>query len=379
MELMFQLVAGGEKGARSTKTFLALWGGLQGTLDVLQYFHPMRFLWRCETGLDLDSLLLSTFLFHCSNRRDHIYGILGMVEWGDSKTPIIPDYSISPFHLAMEVVARLRDAPIVGPLLDALGVHYDQAEMVELCAQRFLVEETKTRPRPGDALKETQIEVKMSACRLFRNCIEISSDESGCLTMAVKCDIHCTEAIERERERSETALQAAYAHGKFLGVPQLPMSVKCNGVDVALASYNIQAGDMIAPIHFRPLSTGPFLILRSNRDRFDIVGQGFFLPGIDLNVTSLQDVAGQRRLKDVAKESILDASLVFTLSVADILRLFGQDFMDSQTYSPEARPQRLVTCAVDRPKGAVKPVYSRNARDSKTDAQEIVTIPVVGQ
>lgn len=42
----------------------------------------------------------------CANVRDRIYGLLGMIDFG-SRNPLRPDYNIHPFHLALDIIARI--------------------------------------------------------------------------------------------------------------------------------------------------------------------------------------------------------------------------------------------------------------------------------
>ncbi|KAK4497073.1 hypothetical protein PRZ48_011522 [Zasmidium cellare] len=343
IELILQLIGGGENDQGFlTATPTALWGD-DGLADVLPAFQVIESLWRFDTNLYIDSVLSATFASKCSDPRDHIYGVLCLIQWKQGQTPIVPDYTRSPVHLAMEAVAHMRDIAVVPLLFHVLGVHHAHVEMQDLFAHRVGSNITTPGSSTLQSLRDTEVEFKLGYNHMVR-CAEILLDQSGCLTVAAMRD-ELPEKIEQERDQLAVA-------SRLLDGDQKPLILKCNAEDVAIASRNTQAGDVILPISPLSHSTPSFITLRSNDVSFDIVGQGFFLPGFDI----LKPTEGVS-LSDDAKRSTLDAEMVLTLTVADIMRLVGQDFVDLGTYSPEARVRRLATNAVDRPAGAVAPLF----------------------
>jgi len=58
--------------------------------------------------------LADTWYFHCEDPRDRVFSVLSLVDWDlHGQTPILPDYSMTSFQLALQLVSRLVDLDFV--------------------------------------------------------------------------------------------------------------------------------------------------------------------------------------------------------------------------------------------------------------------------
>lgn len=63
------------------------------------------------------ALLRQVTVLQCEDRRDQLFGILSMIDWGDRK-PIQPDYSKDSFDLAVETMAHMKNGRHLGWIIE---------------------------------------------------------------------------------------------------------------------------------------------------------------------------------------------------------------------------------------------------------------------
>lgn len=295
--------------------------------------HPLH-------STDLGRAIFATRHSQCSDVRDHIYGILSLVRW--SGDPIVPDYNESIFDLAMEAILHIEEFTEVRDLLHVLEIHHSPSQIKERLLQP---------PTAVDTGECRGVSIG-DQCRRFntQEAIDLDgnvlADGRDHLTITAERD-DATEDEWEETGRKYPALAEAWARAcrkwRVEGRREMPVFLQArNQVDkVALACSAARTGDIVVPIS-SDLRGDHFLIIRRNRtcDAYDVVGQGFFLPGYRARMAEIEGG---------------DATVYFSLTAADAMQLVGQDFVSSTEYDADARIQRLVTNPiVDQPVGAVR-------------------------
>jgi hypothetical protein len=306
----------------------------------------------------LDTMVRRTVMSLCSDPRDHIYGILSLVEW--PQEPLLPDYTKSNFDLAMEVIPHLHDISTLYEILQLLGIRHDQPEMQRLLYARGRHSSRDTLDENGpDQLASQQVEFDGVYVDTFM-CFNILAAENGQLIAAVRSeDPQMWSAMTHELLE---AYERGCARWSAEGCPDTPCLVRDRDGSVAMMCGAAQAGDTVIRTMSPWRHNHTLLILRQDQvDEFDIISQGFFMPGYEIPEVfdhDSQDSPQFHKLDEEELQSIFRAEVNLTMTVGDAMRLSGQDCVGVDRhlsgYDPDARVRRLYSEAVTFPKRAAR-------------------------
>ena len=92
----------------------------------------------------LDDILIDYVDARCSDARDKIYGVLGLVDWKRyGLKPLMPDYTTSIWKLALQLIKYTRSIR----LLWAFNISVETPELQELVHSRsLLLQDSRTSP-----------------------------------------------------------------------------------------------------------------------------------------------------------------------------------------------------------------------------------------
>lgn len=289
----------------------------------------------------IDFAVHQTFDYMCSDIRDRIYAIFSLVK--SSGEHLVPDYSKTPFAVAADTVPYLASLEGLAIVLERLGLHCNQSEMATLSSPTTQ-ESVSTR---NEHTPWHNSRIKLGGGKHLRYAARIIAGQHGNLVAAFHKSCTKTPAEDAKMQASTARFSAAYrkAEGRWQleGRQTMCKHIKAGSTDAAIVCGATEANDILFPIrHF-------LLVLRpsSTSDRLDYVGQGLLLPGWEMWTDDKYPKGEQVRSGFTARISL-------TITPSDCLRLIGQDFVDRETYDMDARMQRLVTPAVEQPKGVAK-------------------------
>jgi hypothetical protein len=306
----------------------------------------------------LDTMIRRTVMSLCSDPRDHIYGILSLVEW--SREPIRPDYTRSHFDLAMEVLPHLHDISTLYEILQLLGIRHDQPEM------KRLLQSSRNNPDDDDDVENRTGEFEAQQVEFDG----VYVDTFLCLTLLAAGNGQLIAALRNEDPQTWStktqeimeALDRGCARWTAEGHNDTPCLVRDRGGTVAMMCGAAQPGDIVIRIMSPWRHNHTVLILQKNEgDEYDIISQGFLMPGYeipDIFAPYFEDSPRFDTLDEAEIRSIFRAEVNLTMTVGDAMRLSGQDCVGADRqlsgYDPDARVQRLWCKAVTYPKRAAR-------------------------
>ena len=319
---------------------------------------------RRET-IQLDKVFTDYSQYACGDARDHLYGLLGLVDWPKDVTPVTPDYDKSIVELVVQLAACIPFERIPD-MLATFGITSKHRTIADMISRKYPESSTKDGEVQAEAMQESRLlypphENGRPALPL---CGRLDVDWQGDLTTAVieadEMDMVSTGSQGSEQlyfcivptegtvypDRSEESADAAisFLSSKFpTGHPKI---IRFGSEIVGFACRETSKGDVIVPLSRR--YNRVFLVLRqSHEDTFDVVGQAILLQEYRLGCPP--DVDGEAPLP------LFEAKVELAISATDAVLLFAQDADGSKdSYDHQDRWRRAVT-----------PVYSGAARVTK--------------
>lgn len=289
-------------------------------------------------SLDLDSALVNVDELECSDPRDRVYALLGLVDWDEDESAIVPDYSKSALELAVEVIELLDDFRNTVRILETLEVFSDGDEMRELHRSWLLGTRRKRdtnkplgRSRFGGIRVHGQeSEHKTTHLQVFDSTGELSDEQ---MPIPIK------ELLAKHSTTHSSEAPKYLAVGKNI---------------VGLTCHATQPSDIVAYPKTPYTFSGIFLMLRptTNPKTFDIIGQGFLFDPETCESLATIDASS---MEEFLKDAHGSASLYVELTAEDAVLFAGHDMIESEDwkdYDAEKRFERLFVNSVRERKSA---------------------------
>lgn len=312
------------------------------------YFHPSPTALAQAGSLDFTDVLEAFKSHRCTDPRDHIYGLLALIKWPPGVVPLLPDYSLTAFELAVKV---LEIVPVDKMMLvvELLKIDLDQPS-VRLQSERrrtgSLTSSMATLndfPQDGLAIEHvtlSQIQTKYllsTAVSTRDQILETSQFSAG------ESDFQLRDSRKPVNLLSDWLATDGSMKRRFGG--RIPKLLFQRGETVGLLCHEASTGDFIAPIRpeYWDWRGGVFwqygLVLRHLREGwYTIVGQALLRNGsYKLRFRNLEDENGLT----------LKADLYTAMTLEDLLILEVQDRKGDGRYHPMRRMERLATNVVD--------------------------------
>lgn len=237
-------------------------------------------------ALDLTAYLKGLRAMKCYDARDRVYGLLSLLAWRKSSGPPMPNYTVAPEQLAIDVLGRIRlqewRFSDLRQFLQVIGVDTENARW----------DLTKSRPDSlkTDIIAETDRSA-MCECRPpLDSAIAIRLDCYRFATLLARPDgsLHATIAFGDRHVRLEVPIQ--YSHSCDRNESTM---LRSHDQDSRIAVPSARAGDILVNLegihHFDQTDLVsmyyPFLILRENVNQvheiigqIDLYGQAFLCP-----------------------------------------------------------------------------------------------------
>ena len=276
----------------------------------------------------------------CGDPLDHIYALLGLIRHEDDDLNIIPDYSISPFELALQVVSCVDPSSYVAVLL-SVNINVQDPAMKALVAAR---RKQVTGPVTNEAPQQPRPRFTDTITALLR----LEDYGEGHLALpgptatfpisskAVHSIIDDHGIIEVMNE-DHTLHRIGHSSAKKLFFGEANVGLLCS---------DTRPGDLLVRIDRHNDAVG--LVMRKSTPRkYRVIGQGFFYSSS--NARTLWD--------DSAREL---PEYTMNLSPEDLVALFGQDLtavtgaywtngalVGTGMVDRQERLKRLITCVTD--------------------------------
>ncbi|KAK4497074.1 hypothetical protein PRZ48_011523 [Zasmidium cellare] len=282
------------------------------------------YLWISKSVHNLHALSLSqainfTYNRQCSDPRDHVYGILALVKW--SKERIVPDYSKTPFDVAIETVVHLDEWISIWLMLHLVKTRDDArwAEIFTPWRERLTGEQGKTNV----SLDNWQLERLCIALNGDSTCSQISATDHGLMTIPVKYDEQSSPERSERNKRIAAACMEAFHRCLQEDHSEPPKLLHYRENVVAIVCGDAQISDIVLTMW----PGNPLLILRHHGEEFRIIGQGFLLPGLSA-VYIQKRKQNPSHLTSRERDSMFLAKVHLTLSAGNMMRLVGQGMVD---------------------------------------------------
>ena len=261
----------------------------------------------------------------CVDPRDHLYGLLQLIEWPENTEPIFPDYDISTFDLALKVGSYVQ-LRIIPQMLHLFHVSPSDYHLRLLARNRRNERRKRThvQERATRALSQSDFMPLYSHDCAFKLCGWIKSDHTGNLTASL---FHRARDKDEPRSHScgncgvqaqalaESLINTITSRAPPNRKPQkLMLGTKVAGV----LCPDTKAGDLLVPLP----SVSPYniyLVLRPNRETYyDTVGQALLLKHFQLG-----DTRPLRRNR--AEAPVFSAQVELRLSAEDKILLYAME------------------------------------------------------
>ena len=298
--------------------------------------------------------------YHCSDPRDHVYALLGMINWRtDSETlaPPTPDYSISAFGLAVRMVQYLPFRTL-SRMLETLNVDMFDQEVQDSVKERRLLSLTQSKQRVAPTVSNSSVTMKDRLCTRLR--VDSNGDLTASFTGRVRTGSNDPPPPFPKLSSELSGMGQYYTRLLDDSLPwsarpcgQVPLQLMISGEIAALTCEDSRPDDILIEMTGKPPTV--FLVVRENsRQLYDIVGQATFLEGYQRQ--------GECRCKETLSEGhdFFEADVELDISAEDLIVLLAQDQVKCDgdglhwmhTHHPRARIERLITRVTSSPLGA---------------------------
>lgn len=289
--------------------------------------------------------------FECFDDRDRIYGLLSCLEWpGDGKLTVIPDYTQTLLQLAIGLSRGLGQRSMY-QVIKALRLSRSDSGLAELVARR---QETLAQSPPLPSGEEYQAKYSQEA-----SVGQVRVDSNGRLQCSLALlprwkETWPTRELPEEAEETRCrsfileilhGIQTNCTTSQTKYTNQQPRPLFIGDEIAAVVCSSTQAGDEIASSKLSEFADDEtLLVLRPAKDgAFDIIGQGFLLPGYkfcDGSRTACMCVKA-----GIGHHSYSTSSLQLNISDEDAVVLAAQDLKPGASlgFDLDARFERLIT------------------------------------
>jgi hypothetical protein len=270
----------------------------------------------------------------CSEPRDRLYGLLGLIDWSNDLEPIFPDYKASTFDVAVQVAPYFSFEQIP-EMLAAFQITSEDETVQRLISQRRQVIDIGERNTPMDAARDSKplsnnhsINESVPAM-----CAYIQSDEDDNMTATLKKSDYYVESTPSDFEESgdswteetfssEEPEQSASEMASFLSSTSLgmrPQPIVLGSEVVGYVCNKAREGDIL--VSLSSLSRC-ILVMRQNQGEiFDIIGQGLLLQEYEFGCnTGVYD--------DSAEVALFSAQIELKIAAEDVMLLFAMNIGD---------------------------------------------------
>ncbi|SMR57277.1 unnamed protein product [Zymoseptoria tritici ST99CH_1E4] len=272
-----------------------------------------------------------TFAFRCSDPRDKVFAILSLVAWPQRCKAMVPDYAMSNVQVALEAIRHLKSFHSLPWIPRHLCLSCSDSQLLAL-------------RQASQRLEDERVHLNGYAMSA-----RIRVGPSGMLTAHIGY-----------RENADSA-EAQPIALRLLEAPD-GMAFETLEVAAGLAGYlcsDTKAGDVIVELVVHDAAcececvtcgcSHLLLVVRKNStSTFDVVGQGFLLPGYEISYEATpESESGQAE-----KATMINVEI--TLTAADALLLAAQDLNSiSYGFDARARAERLIVNPFSSPLSAV--------------------------
>lgn len=296
----------------------------------------------------------------CSDPRDRLFGQHQLIDWDKSGiTPILPDYSKTPWQLAM-MAANAVDLIHITELLEALQISHLHQEMRHEVQERLAGHSTFLVPS-----SETEdYSVHWKAAQ------RVSEGHSYCVRLSRVNGILVAPLSKQSRPGNCTveASDVAQLYNILKPVlslyearlPQVLQSLE-GGRYAALLPQDAREGDLLT--HAGLSDAGLLLVLRqstSSESMYDVIGQGIVLNDHCVGPRSTPKQLHYAACECTVPHQLFTARVELRTTPSDALVLMGQDLLleqgleDWEKWDQVARLLRPVTKPLMSPTGAAK-------------------------
>ena len=256
----------------------------------------------------------------CRDPRDHLYGLLQLIEWPENTEPIFPDYDISTFDLALKVGSYVKFS-IIPQMLFLFHVSPSDYHLRRLARDRRndRRKSTHVQERAIGGLSQSDFMPVYSHGCALNLCGWIKTDHTGNLTASLFRDTDdprshsCRDCGVQAQALAESLINTITSRAPPNRKPQrLMLGTKVAGV----LCPDAKAGDLLVPLPSRS-AYKIYLVLRPNRETYyDTVGQALLLKHFQLG-----DVRPLRQNR--AEASVFSAQVELKLSAEDKILLYA--------------------------------------------------------
>ncbi|KAK4500009.1 hypothetical protein PRZ48_008195 [Zasmidium cellare] len=317
-------------------TILAAFG--HEMIRVISFAHLNRY--------SLDRALGTYNSFQCSDPRDHIFGILSLLDSDKQHLSTYPDYTLTTFDIALHCVAHMKSLERVASLLSSLRLGTVTPEIERLCAQKGLHSAPGSSGGSQFPLLPSVYLAGSGKVETFCVCLYPSEGWELVDFLPEEEDRNQSASLERIRRVVQESASLSSAFKQFR-----PKCVHIKGSNtVALACHDVRMGDVLALVGDWRCKL--LLILRHVVGaRHEIVGQAFVMDDICMPAV-WSDKLGEDQHNQGKDEGsdipLFTASVELTMTPEDALSFVGQDLVKLGHFDLAARLQRLVTAPVQK-------------------------------
>ena len=267
----------------------------------------------------------------CSEPRDRLYGLLGLIDWANELEPIFPDYEASIFDVAVQVAPHFSSEQIP-EMLAAFQITSEDKTVQRLIRQRRQVIDIGERNTPMDAARDSKSlynDIPINKV-IPAMCAYLQSDEDDNMTALLKksefyigstpSDFgEASDSCTEEAFSPEVPKQSASAMASLLS----PTSLETRPKPLVLGSEVVgyvcnKARERDILVSLSNLSRC-ILVMRQNQGEiYDVVGQGLLLQEYEFGCN-----AGV--YEDSTEVALFSAQIELKIAAEDVMLLFVMD------------------------------------------------------
>jgi hypothetical protein len=326
--------------------------------------------------------------FKCFDPRDHLYGLLSIIEWPEGMEQILPDYNTTTYDLALQVGAYVA-LECFPDMLALFQIGQDNKSMRRLIHQR--------RSRPITTGQRTSVsespEVKFRRACGERGgalpvCGRLRMNSLGDLTasFARMIDVAGSPAIMLLVPSPETPqpppipltqqVEESEWHVAPISSPsgsdKVYQKLVLGTELIGLICNEARADDLLFPLHNNAdevTTNRVYMVLRPNHDDvYDIIGQAVVIFGYGFS----RSHDGQNSF---LQAPTFEAKVELKLNTEDAFVLFAQDYTSQDGgHDEQSRWKRVCTSVTDTPVEAARVTIQTCPSFHEKDWQHLATI-----
>jgi hypothetical protein len=306
----------------------------------------------------------------CFDPRDHLYGLLSIIEWPEGMEQILPDYNMTPYSLALRLEAYVAvecfpdmlvsfQVGLNNPSLRHL-VHRKRSRLGAMEQRTRAPESQEVKFRPAFGVQTGHLPVcgrlrTNSLGEMTASFVRMLDIEGSPGVIFVDPSSEPTQSpqipLTQQLEESEWRLESA---SSLSGSDEVYRKLMLQTDLIGLICSEARADDILFPLPFgvsEVYENRVFIVLRPNySDVYDIIGQAVLLHGYSLN--RWNDTKDKNNL---LQASTFEAQVDLKLSTEDYFVLFAQDYTGrGDEYDEQHRWKRVCTSITDTPVEAAR-------------------------